>query len=213
MLGTLINTGAVIAGSTLGMLIKTSLPERIVKTVFHVLAIFTVFIGIKMSVAIEDKLILSLVLSLVLGAILGELILVEQKLNLWLNRFNSGEKADKSFSEGLITAFLLFCVGSMTLLGTFEEGISGKKDTLMVKSTMDFFSSIALASAFGRSILFSAVPLFIFQILLTLGAGYLSPYLTSDIQSLVFSVGGILLIGLGLNILEVTKINFKPIQL
>lgn len=207
MLGTLVNTGTVILGSAIGMVVKKSLPDRIVKTVFHALGIFTIYIGIKSSIGLEGKLILAMVLSLILGAILGEVFLLEQKLNLWLNRFNSGESGDKSFSEGLMTAFLLFCVGTMTLLGTFEEGTTGKRDIILTKATMDFFSSIALASAFGRSILFSAIPLLVFQGVLTLGAGYLNPLLSEELKTLLFATGGLLLIGLGLNILELTKIR------
>ena len=152
MLGTLINAGTVILGSSIGMLIKKSLPERIIKTVFQALGIFTLFLGVWMSINLDGEFILVVVLSLVLGAILGELLLIEQKLNLWLNRFNSGESSEKSFSEGLITAFLLFCVGSMTLLGTFQEGISGNRDLIITNATMDFFSAAALASAYGKSI-------------------------------------------------------------
>jgi len=207
MLGTVINVITVAAGSTIGMVIKKSLPQRIVKTVFDALGVFTVFLGLYMALDLKGDFILVVVLSLVLGAILGEVLLIEQKLNLWLNRFNKGEKAEKSFSEGLITAFLLFCVGSMTLLGTFEEGISGKKDLILTKATMDFFSSIALATAFGRSILFSVIPLFIFQAGLTLGASYISPYFSSDLQNVVFSTGGIVMIGLGFNILNTSKIR------
>ncbi|MFK7757274.1 MAG: DUF554 domain-containing protein [Flavobacteriales bacterium] len=207
MVGTLINVGTVVLGSGIGMLIKKSLPERIVKTVFNALGIFTLFLGIKMSIDLKGEHIILVVLSLVLGAIIGELLVLEQKLNLWLNRFNSGDSAEKSFSEGLITAFLLFCVGTMTLLGTFEEGTSGNTDIIVTKATMDFFSSIALASAFGKSIMFTAIPLLVFQGTLTLSATSLQPYLTPDIQSVIFSTGGVLLIGLALNILEVTKIR------
>ena len=207
MLGTIINTGTVILGSALGMLIKKSLPERFITSVFHALGIFTIFIGIKMGVNIPGESILTVVLSLVLGSILGELLLIEQKLNLWLNKFNSGEKSDASFSEGLITAFLLFCVGSMTLLGTFEEGISGNMDIIITKATMDFFSATALASAFGKSILISAIPLFVFQGALTLGASYLADWFSPELQNILFTTGGILLIGLGLNILHITKIK------
>ncbi len=207
MLGTLINTATVILGSALGMLIKKSLPERIVKSVFHALGIFTLFLGIWMSIKLNKEFILIVVLSLVLGAIAGEVFLLEQRLNLWLNRFNSGESSEKSFGEGLMTAFLMFCMGSMTLLGTFQEGISGTRDLILTKATMDFFSSAALASAFGRSILFSAIPLFIFQGALTLSAVYLQSYFTPNIQDIIFSTGGILMLGLGLNILDITKIR------
>ncbi len=209
MIGTLINTGTVILGSSIGMLIKSKLPERIVEGVFNALGVFTAFLGIWMSIGLKGDYILTVVLSLVLGTIIGEGLLMEQKLNLWLNRFNSGEEAEKSFSEGIITAFLLFCVGSMTLLGTFQEGLTGNRDLIVTKATMDLFSSAALASAFGKSILFSAIPLFVFQGGLTLAASYLEPVLTEEVQELIFSTGGIVMVALGFNILLIAPVIYE----
>ncbi len=120
------------------------------------------------------------------------------------SRFHIGSE---KFSEGLVTAFLLFCVGSMTILGTIQEGTGGSPDLLFTKSLMDFFSAILLASAFGMGVVFSALPLFVFQASITLLAGYAGSFFNDDIILGITSVGGILLIGLGINILGIKKLR------
>jgi uncharacterized membrane protein YqgA involved in biofilm formation len=158
--------------------------------------------------AVEMNHILIVVSSLALGSLLGEWIGLERGAgrlgNLLKHRFRIGN--DK-FSEGLVTAFLLFCVGSMTILGTIQEGTGGSPDLLYTKSLMDFFSSILLASAFGVGVALSALPLFLFQASLTLLAGYAGNFFTDEIILGLTSVGGIMLIGLGINILEIKKIR------
>jgi uncharacterized membrane protein YqgA involved in biofilm formation len=143
-----------------------------------------------------------------LGSLLGEWLNIEagaEKLSEYLKKkFRIG--SDK-FSEGLITAFLLFCIGSMIILGTIQEGTGGSSDLLFTKSLMDFFSAILLASAFGFGVIISAIPLFIFQTILTLIAMYAGRFFTPEIIQGLTSVGGILLIGLGINILEIKKLR------
>jgi uncharacterized membrane protein YqgA involved in biofilm formation len=111
------------------------------------------------------------------------------------------------FTEGLVTAFLLFCVGSMTILGTIQEGVEGNPDLLFTKSLMDFFSAILLASAFGTGVIFTALPLFIFQATLTLLAKYAATFFTESIIVGLTCTGGIMLIGLGINILGIKKLR------
>ena len=106
-----------------------------------------------------------------------------------------------------MTSFLLFCVGSMTIIGAIQEGTGGSPDLLFTKSLMDFFSAILLASAFGMGVVFSALPLFIFQASLTLLARYAGNFFTDSIILELTSVGGILLIGLGINILGIKKLR------
>ena len=152
--------------------------------------------------------ILIVVGSLAIGSLLGEWMNLEtgaERLGETLKkRFRLGN--DK-FSEGLITAFLMFCIGSMTILGTIQEGTGGSSDLLFTKSLMDFFSGMLLASAFGFGVLVSAVPLFFFQGLLTLIAMYASSFFTPAIIQGLTSIGGILLIGLAINILEIKKLR------
>jgi uncharacterized membrane protein YqgA involved in biofilm formation len=114
---------------------------------------------------------------------------------------------NEHFSKGLVTAFLLFCVGSMTLLGALEEGMNGDPELLLIKSLMDGFSSIALTVAFGIGVMFSVIPLLVFQGGLTIAAAYLGSFLPAEYITEISAVGGVLLLGLGLNLLNITKIK------
>jgi len=206
MFGTIINTAAVIAGGSLGLLLKKKMPERITAIYFQAVGLFTLAIGISMLRNFDN--ILIVVSSLVLGSVLGEWIDIErgaEKFGDWLKRkFRIG--SDR-FSEGLITAFLLFCMGSMTILGAIQDGVEGKSDLLLTKSFMDGFSSLLLASALGIGVLFSAIPLFIFQGSITLLAMWASSFFTPEIINGITSVGGIMLIGLGINLLNIKKLR------
>ncbi|MEA4851135.1 MAG: DUF554 domain-containing protein [Paludibacter sp.] len=206
MIGTLVNTAAVIVGGAIGLLLKKNMPQRITTIYFQAVGLFTLAIGISMVVKMDH--ILIVVASMALGSLLGEWLNIEagaEKLSEYLKKkFRIG--SDK-FSEGLITAFLLFCIGSMTILGTIQEGTGGSSDLLFTKSLMDFFSAILLASAFGFGVIISAIPLFIFQTILTLIAMSAGRFFTPEIIQGLTSVGGILLIGLGINILEIKKLR------
>ncbi|SHF98507.1 hypothetical protein SAMN05444405_11924 [Bacteroides luti] len=206
MIGTIVNTAAVVAGGTIGLLLKKNMPERVTSIYFQAVGLFTLAIGITMVVKMED--ILIIVGSLAIGSLLGEWINVEKGAELMSGvlkrKFRIG--SDK-FSEGLITAFLLFCIGSMTVLGAIQEGTGGSSDLLFTKSLMDFFSAMLLASAFGLGVVAAAVPLFIFQGALTLLAMYAGSLFTPHIILGLTSVGGIMLMGLGINILEIKKLR------
>ncbi|MCK5856372.1 MAG: DUF554 domain-containing protein [Bacteroidales bacterium] len=206
MLGTLVNVGAVIAGSLLGLVIHKRMPEKITKLVFQAIGLFTLFLGFTMAGNTSNYLII--IFSLVIGAIIGELLNIEKQINKlsdWLKTKSGSSNA--KFSEGFLSSFLLFCMGSMTILGAIEEGIGGNPDLLLAKSVLDGFSSIALAAAMGIGVLFSAIPLLIYQGGLTLFASYLQDYLTTPMINELTAVGGIILIGLGINILEIKQIR------
>jgi len=206
MIGTLVNAAAVIAGGTVGLLLNKSMPQRIKTIYFQAIGLFTIAIGISMVYNMQH--ILIVVSSLAIGSLLGEWWNLEvgaEKLSNYLKqKFRIGSE---KFSEGLITAFLLYCIGSMTILGAIQEGTGGSSDLLMTKSLMDGFSSIILASAFGVGVLVSAIPLLLFQGSITLLAMYASSFFTPEIIQGLTSVGGILLIGLGINILEIKKLR------
>ena len=205
MIGTLVNTAAVIGGGVIGLLLKKRMPERITTIYFQAIGLFTLAIGASM--AVEMQHILIVVSSLAIGSLLGEWIDIEQGAERLSNRIKHRFRiGSEKFSEGLVTAFLLFCVGSLTILGTIQEGTGGSPDLLYTKSLMDFFSAILLASAFGVGVALSAVPLFLFQASLTLLAGYAGNFFTEEIILGLTSVGGILLIGL-INILGIQKIR------
>ena len=158
--------------------------------------------------ALKANDLLVIVFSLVFGAIIGESIDLEKMTDVLTNKLKRKIKVkDERFTEGLLTAFLLFCMGSMTILGAFDEGMKGDTTLLITKSVMDGFAAMALASAFGIGVSFSAIPLLIYQGGLTLFAGYLGSFFSEAMITELTAVGGILLIGLGINILEIKKIK------
>ena len=206
MIGTFVNAGAVIAGGTVGLLLKKNMPERITTIYFQAIGLFTIAIGISMVYKMQH--ILIIVSSLAIGSLLGEWWNLEggaEKLSQYFKR--KLRIGNDKFSEGLTTAFLLYCIGSMTILGAIQEGTDGSPDLLMTKSLMDGFSSILLASAFGVGVLVSAAPLLLFQGGITLLAMYAGSFFTPIIIQGLTSVGGILLIGLGITILEIKKLR------
>ncbi|MCX6842736.1 MAG: DUF554 domain-containing protein [candidate division WOR-3 bacterium] len=221
-IGTLINVGAVIVGSLVGLFFHARLPKRFTTVAFQGIGLFTLFIGFTM--AAKTKSLLVLVFSIVLGAITGEMLDIDK----WLNRFGewlrtklerkdiyhkdtktqSGEPPDRSrFAEGLVTAFLLFCMGSMTVLGAIEEGLGGKPTLLAAKSVLDGFASVALAASLGIGVLFSVIPLLLYQGGLTLLAGSLHAVMSGAVVNEVSAAGGLILIGLGITILEIKRLK------
>lgn len=212
MLGTLINVGAVIVGGTIGLVFRSSIPKKYISIVFQGIGLFTLFVGVAMALKTDNYLIL--VMSIVIGGILGTLLKIESGINMLSDKIKNKLKSENGkFSEGLVTAFLLYCMGSMTILGAFEEGLGNDPNLLLAKSLMDGVSSIALAAGLGYGVIFSVVPLFIFQGSLTLLAGAISTKLTDNVLNELTAVGGLMLIGMGLNILEITKlkiINMLP---
>lgn len=206
MTGTLVNTAAVIMGGVIGLLLKKNMPKRVTTIYFQAIGLFTLAIGISMVWNMEH--ILIVVGSLAIGSLIGEWLNLERGVERMGNYLKRRLKiGNEKFSEGLITSFLLFCIGSMTILGAIQEGTGGSPDLLYTKSLMDFFSAILLASALGVGVLISALPLLLFQAGLTLLAMVASHFFTDAIILGLTNTGGILLIGLGINILEIKKLR------
>jgi len=206
LVGTLVNTGAVLAGSVLGLLIHAHLPERLTRIAFQGIGLFTLFIGFQMASPTEHLLIL--IFSIVLGAIAGELLDLEKHLEKFSERLKARIKSgNEKFAEGMITAFLLWCMGSMTILGALEEGLGNPPNLLLAKSVLDGFSSMALAASLGVGVIFAAIPLLIYQGGLTILASLLGGLLAEPVVAELTAVGGLLLIGLGINILEIKRLK------
>lgn len=206
MLGTIINAIAVIIGSIFGLILHSKLPEKLTKTAFHGVGLFTIILGIIMAIKINNFLIM--IFSIVSGSIIGELIDIDKLINNFGKRLKKVFKGkDDRFSEGFITAFLLYCMGSMTILGAIEEGLGGIPNLLVAKSVLDGFSSIILSAAMGIGVLFSFIPLLLFQGSLTILASSLQNIFTNIIINELSAVGGILLLGLGITILDIKKIK------
>ena len=205
-LGSIVNALSVIIGSIIGIYFGSFLSEKIRKAVFQIIGLFTLALGMQMSIKTNQFLIL--LVSLIIGTIIGESLSMEKGIESLSNKLKIKLQSDnKLFSEGLITAFLLYCVGSMTFIGSIEEGIHQDRTLMYTKSLMDGITSILLASSLGTGVLFSAIPLIIFQSALTLGAHYFESYLHPELITEISAVGGVIIIGIGLNILEITKIK------
>lgn len=206
MTGTLINVATIILGTSVGVLLKSKLPKKLIETVFQSIGLFTLILGVYMGLKMNNFLIV--VFSLVLGAITGEGLDIESGIKKLSEKIKGRLKiGNEKFSEGVLTAFLLFCMGSMTILGAFDEGIKGDTTLLITKSVMDGFASIALASALGIGVGFSVIPLLAYQGGLTLLAYYFGQFISENMMNELTAVGGILILGIGFNILEIKKIR------
>ena len=205
-MGTLINVVAVILGSLIGLMINRKLPKKIISIIFQVMGLFTLVLGISMSLKTEHYLVV--IGSLVLGSVVGEWIDLDKHMTQWSERFKRRIKMkNDKFTDGMITAFLLYCMGAMTILGAIEEGVEGSYDILLMKSLMDGVSSIALASGLGIGVMFSSIPLLVYQGGLTLFSSMIGEHFTEVIINDLSATGGILLIGLGINILEIKHLK------
>jgi|TARA_B110001469_G_C9523293_1_gene260391 uncharacterized membrane protein YqgA involved in biofilm formation len=205
-IGSIVNALAVVCGSLIGLGLGTLVPTKIRLAVFKVIGLFTLVLGLKMALATQQFLLL--LICLVLGVLVGELLNIDDALEKFGTYIKVKLKSKNPlFSEGLLTAFILYCVGSMTFVGAIEEGIKHDPTLLFTKSLLDGITSIFLASTFGVGVLVSAIPLLIFQSLLTWGAIYFEPYLTPEIITELSALGGILIMAIALNILELQKIK------
>ena len=207
MIGTIINAGAVVAGSSLGLLLKKGLPDKYTTIYFQAVGLFTLILGIQMSLKITEPLLV--VLSLIAGGLTGTYFKLEDRMNQFGDSLKTKFKlGNERFTEGLVTAFLLFCMGSMSILGPVEEGLTGNlSELLKAKSLMDGFSAILLASALGVGVLFSTVPLLIYQGGITLLVMLVGKNIPEAYINEISVIGGALLIGLAFDILNIKKLH------
>lgn len=206
MLGTVVNSIAIILGSLLGVIIKQGIEDRYKKIVMDGIGLSVVIIGIAGGIKSENSILV--IISIVLGSIIGETIDIERKLNsLGDNMEKKLGRGDNNFSNGFVTASLVYCVGAMAIVGALESGLLGNHSTLFAKSILDGISSIIFASTLGIGVAFSAIAVFIYQGLIVLFATYLKDFLTSEVILEMSAVGGILIMAIGLNILDFKKIK------
>lgn len=206
MLGTIVNTVSIIVGSLIGLSFKGKIPEKYSQTIMHGIGLAVVLIGIK--TALNTDAILIVILSFVIGSIIGELIRIEDRLDQFGNWI--GKKLSKNsagISKGFVTASLLYCVGAMAIIGSMESGLTGNHQTLFAKSILDGIGSVIFASTLGVGVIFSAVPVFIYQGIITLTASSIKPFLLPEVISQMSAVGGLLIFAIGLGLLEIKKIK------
>ena len=206
MIGAIVNTLAAVVGGLLGSLLKKGIPERFADLVQKGLALCVLYIGIKGSLVGTNTLVT--ILSLVLGAILGELLNIDgaiERLGAWAQRKLS--KGGSRLGEGFVTASLLFCVGSMAVVGSLQSGLTGNHETIFTKSMLDFVSAIILASTLGLGVCLSGVFVLVYQGAIVLLARWAAPILSEYTVAEMSCAGSLLIIALGLNMLGVTKLK------
>lgn len=214
MLGTFVNAAAVILGGSIGLLLKKGIPKRVSDTVMKGLGLCTMYLGI--TGMIEGGMTMVIILSIAIGAMIGEGIDLDGKLSRFCNWIESKFKKDGetiSIAEGMISATLLFCVGAMSIVGSLESGLTGNHDMIFTKSLMDGIAAVLFASSFGIGVLFSSVLLVIYQGSIVLLSSFVAPFLSDVVVTQMSCIGGVLLIGLAINMLEIGKVkvmNYVP---
>jgi|WetSurMetagenome_2_1015567.scaffolds.fasta_scaffold15121_2 uncharacterized protein len=207
MLGTAINTGAILTGSLIGASIGSRLPEKIRTTVLQVLGLVIILIGLQMS--LQTKNILVVLGALISGGVLGELLGITEGLEKF-GRFlqaNLAKQQSSRFGEGFVTASLVFCVGPMAILGSIQDGLLGDYRLLAVKAMLDGFISIAFAASLGWGVALSALSILIYQGSITLFASALSQVLSESMITEMTATGGLIIVGIGLNLLEIKDLR------
>ena len=208
MIGTIVNVVAIFLGCFVGFILKSRFPEKIEKIIMQALGLASLLIGMQM--AIKTNNILLVIFSLVIGGVIGETIGIEEGLERFGERIKRKFKSNNTserFVEGFLTASLLYCVGSMAIMGAIKEGLSGNPDILYAKSLLDGVTSIAFTAAMGIGVLFSAIPVFLYQGGITLLARFIKDFLSPEIINEMTAVGGILILGIGFGLLEIKKIK------
>lgn len=217
LVGTLVNTGAVIAGSLIGLLLGNILPERLRETVMKGLGLCTLFIGITGMLGGSNALIT--IISVAVGAVIGELCDLDGRLNRFAEslekKFQRDKKGGPSLAEGFVTASLVFCVGAMTIVGALNDGLTGNHEMLFTKATLDFVSSMIFASSLGVGVMMAAAAVLVIQGSIASLASLVAPLLQQNAATIpeMTVVGSVLIMGLGLNMLGVTKLkvmNYVP---
>lgn len=207
MLGTVVNALAIVGGSLAGLILRGGIPRAYAETIMQAVGLAVILIGLKGAMA-SDALLL-VIGCIAVGSLLGEAMAIEarlERLGNWMERRFAREGED-GFARGFVAASLLFCVGSMAIVGSLESGLTGNHQTLFAKSVLDGVSSVIFASTMGVGVLFSAASVLAYQGLITLGASLVKPLLSPPVVAQMSAVGGLLIAALGFNILEFKKIK------
>lgn len=204
MLGTIINVVAILVGSAAGIALHGGMPQRFRDTIMQGLALCVVLIGVMGAVQTSNSMIV--IFSIVLGALVGEGIDIEKRLdsvgNAAQRLFDRGKGGPSTFAQGFVTASLVYCVGAMAIMGSLDSGLRGDHATLIAKSILDGVSAIVFASTLGPGVALSAAAVFIYQGAITLLAQFVAPFLTDALVTEMSAVGGLLIIGIGVNMFD-----------
>ncbi len=216
--GALINAGAVIVGSTIGVMLKNGLSDRFNQTVMQGLGLCTMFIGIGGALSgmltvtdgsIGTQHTMLLILCLALGALIGEALNIEQKLTdfgTFCQKKFAGQ-GDSSFVEGFVTTSLVICVGAMAIVGSLEDGLNGDPSTLVAKAVIDGIACIIFAASLGKGVFLSALPLLVYEGSITVLARFIRPWLTDALIGQMSCIGSVLIFAVGYNMIVDKKLR------
>ena len=206
-----VNVGTVLVGSLLGILLRSRLKQKLLDALITALALCTALIGIQSALGTAD--VLCVIVCMALGTLMGELINIDKGITVGgdaLKKRVLRGKGESRFTEGFVSACILFCVGSMTIMGSLEAGLHGDYRIILAKSALDLVSSMAFGAAMGIGVTFSALFVLVFQGALTLAASLVGPYLGSEVVAEMSAVGGVILMGMAVNMLGLRK---EPIRI
>jgi len=206
MLGTIVNSLAIIAGSLVGLIFKNAIPERLSDSLLKASALAVISVGIKLGLQGEN---LSLmIISVILGTFIGELLNIEDKLDnlgAWVE--SKMKNKGSNITQGFVTCTLVYCVGSMAIVGSIQSGLTGNHEILFSKAVLDGIISITMTVSLGIGVLLSSVSVFVYQGSITLLAQFLQSFLSDVVVAEMTSVGGVLIMAIGLNFLEIKRIK------
>ncbi|MBO8128212.1 MAG: DUF554 domain-containing protein [Peptococcaceae bacterium] len=206
--GTLVNVAAIAAGSLVGVFLRKGIPANVKGTLTQGLGLAVILLGLQMAFKTQNALIV--IASLAIGGVIGELTRIEERLdNLgqWIQQKTSNGSGENKVAGAFVIASLIYCVGAMAVMGAIEDGLTGQPKILFAKSMLDGIASVIFASTMGIGVIFSTVPVLLYQGAITLAASAASTYLSDWVIAELTATGGLLIIGIGLNILELAKIR------
>ena len=211
-LGTLINTGTVLVGGVVGLVIGDRIPDRIRTIVVQVIGLVT--LGIGLGDVLKTQNIVFPLVGMVIGGVIGELLAIEQRLEkfaeLIRRRFARNQEPGK-FINGFVTATLLFCVGPLTILGAMQDATGETPQLFIIKGTLDGFMNVIFGAIYGVGAIFSALSIFVVQGSLTIGGTALDSLLNDRMRTELFAAGGLAVMAISLNLLEIKKIRLASL--
>ena len=213
-MGVIINVIAIVIGTMIGLFLKRGMSEKMSSHIMQGLALITFIIGLKGALVDQDMILL--IVSISLGEYLGEMMQLEENIRKfaeWVQDKLSKEGAQNQLAEGFVSAVLIFCVGAMAVMGSLEAGLRNNHGILITKALIDGFASIILTTTKGAGVMLSALAILLYEGGIMILAQFVAPYLSESIVYAMSAVGSLLLVALGLNLLELTKIkvmNFLP---
>lgn len=209
MIGTIVNVIAIIVGSIIGFLVKGKLPERFQNIVIQGISLAVLIIGLQMALSVENTTgTLVVIFSLVIGGIIGELLEIENRLEslgeIIQSKFGSD---DGLFVQGFVQSSLIYCVGAMAIMGAIQDGLNNDPSILFTKSLLDGTASVAFSATFGIGVLFSSIPVLVYQGSISLLSAWAQRFLNHDVIAMMTATGGLLIMAIGINMLLSVKIK------